>query len=79
MISESSVGDITPWEGIPKEEKHRLEAEAMHNFVHDMLHNSPAAQRIESLWRVSPFIHFNIADRKLESHIGIRGRSKSRG
>ena len=24
----------------------------MHNFVHDMLHNSPAAKRIESLWRV---------------------------
>ncbi|KIM44756.1 hypothetical protein M413DRAFT_67581 [Hebeloma cylindrosporum] len=45
------LGDITPWEGIPKAEKHRLEAEAMHNFVHDMLHNSPAAQRIESLWR----------------------------
>ena len=52
------MGDITPWEGIAKEEKHRLEAEAMHNFVHDMLHNSPAAQRIESLWRVSPFIAF---------------------
>jgi len=44
------VGDITPSEGIPKEEKHRLEAEAMSNFVHDMLHNSPAAQRIQSLW-----------------------------
>lgn len=50
-IAEAQVGDITPWEGIPKAEKHRLEAEAMHNFVHDMLHNSPAAQRIESLWR----------------------------
>jgi len=23
----------------------------MHNFVHDMLHNSSAARRIESLWR----------------------------
>ncbi|KAJ3557502.1 hypothetical protein NM688_g1444 [Phlebia brevispora] len=22
----------------------------MHNFVHEMLHNSPAAQRIEALW-----------------------------
>jgi len=44
------VGDITPSEGIPKEEKHRLEAEAMCNFVHDMLHNSLAAQRIQSLW-----------------------------
>ena len=23
----------------------------MHNFVHEMLHNSPAAQRIHSLWQ----------------------------
>jgi len=25
----------------------------MRNFVHDMLHNSPAAQRIEELWQAS--------------------------
>ena len=31
----------------------------MHNFVHDMLHNSPAARRIESLWRVR-FVKFLI-------------------
>ncbi len=24
----------------------------MHNFVHEMLHNSPAAQRIMDLWNV---------------------------
>ncbi len=47
------VGDIAPRENIPKAEKHRLEAEAMHNFVHDMLHDSPASQRINSLWLVS--------------------------
>ena len=29
----------------------------MRNFVHDMLHNSPAARRIESLWRVR-FVKF---------------------
>jgi len=46
------VGDITPKEGISKETKAQLEAEAMHNFVHDMLHSSPAAQRIEALWHV---------------------------
>ena len=23
----------------------------MHNFVHEMLHNSPAAQRIHALWQ----------------------------
>ncbi|KAI0060664.1 HD domain-containing protein [Artomyces pyxidatus] len=50
-LAEAQVGDIAPREGIPKAEKRRLEAEAMHNFVHDMLHNSPAAQRIEALWQ----------------------------
>ncbi|KAL9713846.1 hypothetical protein Ac2012v2_003457 [Leucoagaricus gongylophorus] len=49
-LAEAQIGDITPKEGISKETKARLEAEAMHNFVHDMLHNSPAAQRIEALW-----------------------------
>ena len=46
------MGDIAPQEGIPKAEKHRLEAEAMQNFVQDMLHGSPAAQRIHDLWQV---------------------------
>ncbi|TFK68730.1 hypothetical protein BDN72DRAFT_841406 [Pluteus cervinus] len=50
-IAEAHVGDISPREGIPKAEKRRLEAEAMHNFVHDMLHDSPAAQRFEALWK----------------------------
>ncbi|KAG9309879.1 hypothetical protein JVU11DRAFT_9908 [Chiua virens] len=50
LTSRCSVGDITPREGISKEEKRRLEAEAMHNFVHDMLHASPTALRIEALW-----------------------------
>jgi len=27
--------------------------EAMHNFIHEMLHDSPAAQPIDALWRVS--------------------------
>ncbi|KAI0316809.1 hypothetical protein OF83DRAFT_1244650 [Amylostereum chailletii] len=50
-LAEAQVGDIAPREGIPKAEKRRLEAEAMHNFVHEMLHNSPAAQRMEALWQ----------------------------
>ncbi|KIK07905.1 hypothetical protein K443DRAFT_153637 [Laccaria amethystina LaAM-08-1] len=50
-LAEAQVGDIAPREGIPKPEKHRLEAEAMHNFIHEMLHDSPAAQRIDALWR----------------------------
>jgi len=50
-LAEAQVGDIAPQEGIPKEEKHRLEEEAIHNFVHEMLHDSPAARRIEALWQ----------------------------
>ncbi|TFK39492.1 HD domain-containing protein [Crucibulum laeve] len=50
-LAEAQVGDIAPREGIPKAEKRKREADAMHNFVHVMLHNSPAAQRIEALWR----------------------------
>ncbi|KAG8932742.1 hypothetical protein FRC02_000643 [Tulasnella sp. 418] len=49
-LAEAQVGDIAPSDGISKEEKRRLEAAAMNNFVHDMLHYSPAAQRIEALW-----------------------------
>ncbi|KAI0741963.1 HD domain-containing protein [Daedaleopsis nitida] len=49
-LAEAQVGDIAPREGIPKAEKQRLEAEAMQNFVHEMLHDSPAAQKIMALW-----------------------------
>ncbi|OJA21199.1 hypothetical protein AZE42_01356 [Rhizopogon vesiculosus] len=49
-LAEAQVGDITPREGISKQEKRRLEAEAMYNFMHDMLHGSPAALRIEAIW-----------------------------
>ncbi|CAL1715145.1 unnamed protein product [Somion occarium] len=51
LAHDLAVGDITPRENISREEKQRLEAEAMHNFIHDMLHDSPAAQRIEAFWR----------------------------
>lgn len=50
-LAEAQVGDITPHEGIPKAEKRRLEAEAMQNFVHEMFHDSPAGQRIFTLWQ----------------------------
>jgi len=50
-LAEAHVGDIAPREGFSKEEKHKLEADAMHNFIHVMLHDSPAAQRINSLWK----------------------------
>ncbi|KIY45008.1 HD domain-containing protein [Fistulina hepatica ATCC 64428] len=50
-LAEAQVGDIAPHEGIPKVEKQRLEAEAMHNFMHEMLHDNPVAKRIEALWK----------------------------
>ncbi|KAJ8591006.1 HD domain-containing protein [Rhizopogon salebrosus TDB-379] len=50
-LAEAQVGDITPREGISKEEKRQLEAEAMHNFMHGMLHGSPPALRIEAIWK----------------------------
>ncbi|KAJ4500812.1 HD domain-containing protein [Lentinula lateritia] len=50
-LAEAQVGDIAPSHGISREEKSRLEAEAMHIFIHEMLHDSPAAQRIGALWK----------------------------
>ncbi|KIL65652.1 hypothetical protein M378DRAFT_521377 [Amanita muscaria Koide BX008] len=50
-LAEAQVGDITPRECIPKAVKRKLEEEAMHNFVHEMLHDSPASQRIFALWK----------------------------
>lgn len=50
-LAEAQVGDIAPSEGISKAEKRKLETDAMHNFVHEMLHDSPAAQRIMALWQ----------------------------
>ncbi|KAL1668911.1 HD domain-containing protein [Schizophyllum commune] len=49
-IAEAQVGDITPRHGLSKEEKAKLEEDAMNNFVHEMLHDSPAARRIMDLW-----------------------------
>ncbi|KAL1696721.1 HD domain-containing protein [Schizophyllum commune] len=50
-IAEAQVGDITPRHGLSKEEKAKLEEDAMNNFVHEMLHDSPAARRIMDLWK----------------------------
>jgi len=50
-LAEAHVGDITPSENIPKEEKRRRESKAMHNFVYDMLHGSPAALKMLDLWK----------------------------
>ncbi|KAJ7173482.1 HD domain-containing protein [Mycena filopes] len=50
-LAEAHVGDIAPREGISSAEKQRREEVVMHNIVHGMLHNSPAAQQIEALWK----------------------------
>jgi len=49
-LAEAQVGDIAPSEGFSKAEKNRLEAEAIENFVQDMLHESEAGLRIQALW-----------------------------
>ncbi|KAG8983934.1 hypothetical protein FRB94_008728 [Tulasnella sp. JGI-2019a] len=50
-IAEAQVGDIAPSHGISKMEKHRMETDAMHNFVVKMLHSGPAGLRIQELWQ----------------------------
>ena len=47
-ISESIVGDITPHCGISKEEKNRLEVEAMQKLKHAL--GDVAGETIEALW-----------------------------
>ncbi|EJU03589.1 HD domain-containing protein [Dacryopinax primogenitus] len=49
-LAEAQVGDIAPSEGFSKSEKNRLEAEAMENFVQEMLHESEVGLRIQALW-----------------------------
>ncbi|QRV88824.1 HD domain-containing protein [Ceratobasidium sp. AG-Ba] len=49
-LAEAVVGDIAPWEGISKAEKTLREKEGMRVMLSDMLHDSPAAKRIEALW-----------------------------
>ncbi|CDZ97876.1 Predicted hydrolases of HD superfamily [Phaffia rhodozyma] len=49
-LAEAHVGDITPVDGVSKEEKHRREREAMRSFLEDMLHGGEAARRIGALW-----------------------------
>ncbi|PWN24851.1 hypothetical protein BDZ90DRAFT_234794 [Jaminaea rosea] len=49
-LAEAEVGDLTPLDGVSKEEKLRREGEALQFLVHDLLGSSPAALRIEALW-----------------------------
>ncbi|KZP01661.1 hypothetical protein CALVIDRAFT_14605 [Calocera viscosa TUFC12733] len=49
-LAEAQVGDIAPSEGFSKAEKNILEAEAIENFVQEMLHESEVGLRIQALW-----------------------------
>ncbi|KAG9097930.1 hypothetical protein FS749_005076 [Ceratobasidium sp. UAMH 11750] len=49
-LAEAVVGDIAPWEGISREEKAARERAGMRSMLSDMLHDGPAAKRIEALW-----------------------------
>ncbi|KAJ1732298.1 hypothetical protein LPJ61_002110 [Coemansia biformis] len=48
-LAEALVGDITPFDGITKEEKRKLERNGMRDIV-DTLGTSAVAHEIESLW-----------------------------
>ncbi|CAG8632852.1 7350_t:CDS:2 [Paraglomus occultum] len=49
-LAESIVGDITPRDGITKEEKSRREQEAMQKLCKDILGETPQSQEIYDLW-----------------------------
>ncbi|CEH16519.1 Predicted hydrolases of HD superfamily [Ceraceosorus bombacis] len=50
-MAEAEVGDLTPLDGVDKDEKTKREAQAMEYLVHDLLGSSPAALRLMALWQ----------------------------
>ncbi|RLM78874.1 uncharacterized protein C2845_PM12G04650 [Panicum miliaceum] len=48
-IAEAIVGDITPSDNVPKEEKNRMEKEALDHMC-ELLGGGPRAQEIRELW-----------------------------
>lgn len=46
------MGDIAPSDGVSKEEKHRMETNAVNNIVEEMLHKTPEALALRDLWKV---------------------------
>uniref|UniRef100_K3XAL5 5'-deoxynucleotidase n=1 Tax=Globisporangium ultimum (strain ATCC 200006 / CBS 805.95 / DAOM BR144) TaxID=431595 RepID=K3XAL5_GLOUD len=48
-LAESLVGDITPHDGVPEDEKHRMEKEALEHIC-GVLGESQAATEIRELW-----------------------------
>ncbi|KAI8461675.1 HD domain-containing protein [Phakopsora pachyrhizi] len=50
-LAEAEVGDITPHDGISREEKHRREATAIDRFTTELLpDNSIPSKRLRDLW-----------------------------
>lgn len=49
-LAESLVGDLTPLDGVAKEEKLQREKEAIGHLVHGLLAGNQAGLRIEALW-----------------------------
>ena len=49
-VEQALVGDITPYQGITKAEKHKKEAEAM-NQLKETLENSEVGQELVELWQ----------------------------
>lgn len=63
---DSSVGDITPVEGISVHTKHQLEERAMDAFLNEMLGgegNRHARERFRALWDVSWCCSGEVAER----------------
>ncbi|CAI5715909.1 unnamed protein product [Peronospora effusa] len=48
-LAESLVGDITPYDGVTEEDKHRMEKEAMDEIC-NTLGDTPSATEIRALW-----------------------------
>jgi len=49
-IAEALAGDIAPSDGIPKEEKHRLEVNALTTMCNAIGHDEAVAEEIKELW-----------------------------
>lgn len=50
-LAEAIVGDITPFDGVSKEEKYKREHEAMNNIRDVLLEGSPIGLEIYNLWK----------------------------
>lgn len=49
-MAEAVTGDIAPSHGISKEDKHKMEEDAMHTLTRGYLDGDVAGRRIHNLW-----------------------------